>query len=127
MAGKPEYIPGTCNIGPAEIKKRRNIAVFSAVLAVAVIILLEIIQPDKTWRLLLFIPAALFGVGVQQWYNKFCVAFGIKDIFNFGDIGKTFSVEQKENFQKDRAKAWKMIITGIMFGLLVAIIFYILP
>ena len=127
MATKPEYVPGTCNIGPAEIKKRRNSAVFSAVVAIAVIVLLELIQADKTWRLILFIPAASFGVGFLQWYNKFCVAFGMKGIFNFGDIGKTFSVEQKENFQKDRAKAWKMIITGIMFGLLVAIIFYILP
>lgn len=127
MSTQSEYIPGTCNIGPPEIKKRRNGAIFSAVLAIAVIILLEIIQPDKAWRLILFIPAASFGVGFQQWYNKFCVAFGIKGIFNFGDIGKTFSVEQKENFQKDRIKAWKMIITGIGFGLLMAIIFYILP
>jgi hypothetical protein len=127
MNTKPEYIPGTCNIGPAEIKNRRNFAIYSAVLGIVLITTLMLLHANKIWRLTLFIPAASFGVGFLQWYNKFCVAFGLKGVFNFGDIGKTFTVDQKESYQKDRMKAWKMISTGILIGLVAAILFYILP
>ena len=127
MENKFDYIPGTCNIGPAELKARKNVAVFSGVLSIAVIILLYFTHADKLWRLVLFIPAGIFGVSFQQWYNKFCVRFGLSGVFNFGDMGKTYTVEQKEDFNKDRRKAWKMINMGILFGILMAILFYILP
>jgi len=123
----PEYVPGTCNIGPSEIKARKKSAVFAIVLGVAIIILLLMLHADKIWRLILFIPAASVGITFQQVYYKFCVAFGMKGVFNFGDMGKTYSVEQKEYFKKDRAKARKMIIIGIIVGVVVAILFYILP
>lgn len=127
MNSSVEYVPGTCNIGPQEIKARKNIAIFSALLGIVLIILLLIFHVDKTWRLTLFIPAVSFGIGFQQWHKKFCVRFGLKGVFNFGNIGKTFSVEQKEYYQKDRAKAWRMISAGIVFGLIITILFYILP
>jgi uncharacterized integral membrane protein len=127
MNTSAEYIPGTCNIGPKELKNRKNTALITAILTVAVIILLLVFHADKTWRLVLFIPAASMGVSFLQWYNKFCVNFGLRGVFNFGDMGKTFTVEQKEDYSKDRAKAWRMIITGIILGLILAIAFYFLP
>lgn len=122
-----EYIPGTCNIGPKEIKARRVSAIFSAILSIVLIILLLALHVAKLWRLTLFIPATSLGVGFLQLYSHFCVNFGLRGVFNFGDIGKTFSVDQQENFKKDRAKAWRMINTGILFGMIVTILFYILP
>jgi hypothetical protein len=127
MNTKGEYIPGTCNIGPDEIKRRGKSAVFSALLAIAIIILLLMIHVAHIWRLALFFPATSVGIGFQQWYNKFCVGFGLKGLFNFGEIGKTYSVEQKEYMEKDRKKARKMITIGIVFGLAIAILFYLLP
>lgn len=122
-----EYIPGTCNIGPKEIKARKKSAVFSAVLSAVLITLFLALHTAKLWRLTLFIPATSLGVGYLQLYYHFCVNFGLRGVFNFGDIGKTFTVDQQENFKKDRAKAWRMINMGILFGLIVTIIFYLLP
>ena len=127
MNTKSEYVPGTCNIGPSEIKARRNAAIITAILGVILVVALLMLHTDKLWRLLLFIPATSFGIGFQQWYNKFCVGFGLKGVFNFGEMGKSYSVEQQEYFKKDRAKAWKMILIGIAFGLILAITFYFLP
>lgn len=121
------YIPGACNIGHEEIRRRKKATVFSIVLTITVIVLLFMLDANKTWRLILFIPATSLGVSFQQWYFKFCVAFGIKGVFNFGDIGKTFSIDQKENYRKDRIKAWQMIISGMVFGLILALIFYFMP
>jgi uncharacterized integral membrane protein len=127
MNASPEYVPGTCNIGPKEIKARRNSAIISALIGIILIILLLALHVGKLWRLFLFIPAASVGVGFQQWYFHFCVNFGLRGVFNFGDLGKTFTVEQKEYYQKDRAKAWRIISTGILFGIIITILFYILP
>jgi uncharacterized integral membrane protein len=127
MNTKGDYIPGTCNIGPAEIKARRNTAIYSAIFGAILIAALLFFHANKMWRLTLFVPATSVGIGFLQWYNHFCVGFGLKGVFNFGDIGKTFTVEQKENFKIDRMKAWKMIITGMIFGLVIAVLFYILP
>jgi hypothetical protein len=124
METENQYIPGVCNIGPAEIKRRRNGAIFSALFTAALVILLILINAGKIWRLTLFIPAASLGVSFLQWYFKFCVGFGIKGIFNFGDVGNTFSILEKENLEKDRLKAWRMILIGIGFGMIAAIVFY---
>jgi hypothetical protein len=127
MDTKAEYIPGTCNIGPAEIKARRNFAIGSGIFSMILIFLLLVFHVAPLWRLTLLLPATSFGVGFLQWYNHFCVNFGLRGVFNFGDLGKTFTVEQKENYRKDRMKAQKMIIQGAIFGLAVAILFYFLP
>lgn len=127
MKDKYEYIPGTCNIGPAEVKRRRNGTIFSAVLVIVMIVLFLVLDVARIWRLTLFIPAFSLGVSFQQWYFKFCIAFGTKGVFNFGEIGKTFTVEQKENVRKDRIKTLKMIGAGAVFGLIVPVLFYFLP
>lgn len=121
------YIPGTCNIGKKEIERRKMAAIFSFIFCILFIAFMQWYEAAKIWKLLLFIPASSLGVSFQQWYFKFCVAFGIKGVFNFGNIGKTFSVEQKENYRKDRVKAWQIIVSGLGFGLLVGLLYYLLP
>lgn len=127
MADSLKYIPGTCNIGLAEIQRRRDGAIFSFLLSIIVIVFLITTDANRIWRLILFIPASSFAISFQQWYLKFCVAFGLKGLFNFGEIGKTDSVQEAEFRKKDRAKASKMILLGTSFGLVVAVIFYYSP
>jgi hypothetical protein len=122
-----EYIPGVCNIGREEIKRRKNSAIVSGLLSAALLVLLLTLHSSKLWRLTFFLPISYFGISVQQWYYHFCANFGLRGVFNFGDIGKTFTVDQQENFKKDRMKAQKMLVTSILFGLIITIAFYFLP
>jgi hypothetical protein len=118
-----KYIPGVCNIGKEEIEQRKKGIYFALALLVAVIIVLQLLKANPIWRIIVFIPAASFAVSFQQWYFKFCLGFGLKGIFNFGEVGKFNTIEQKEYYKKDKAKAIKMIIYGIIFGLLVAVVY----
>jgi Ni/Fe-hydrogenase subunit HybB-like protein len=127
MNSQNEYIPGTCNIGPKEIAMRKRASIYAAIFFIGLTTLMLTLQIDKYWRLILFIPAATFGVTFQQWYFKFCVYFGLKGVFNFGDMGQQFTIEQKENYKKDRIKVAKMITLGVLFGLLVTATIYLLP
>ena len=119
-----KYIPGVCNIGKAELNRRKNGVFLSLTLLVINVVILQLLPHDKIWNLTVFLTVSYFAISFQQWYFKFCVKFGLQGVFNFGDMGKTFTVEQQEFYKKDRAKAIKMISSGIIIGIFAAVIYY---
>jgi 4-amino-4-deoxy-L-arabinose transferase-like glycosyltransferase len=121
------YIPGVCNIGKEEIQGRKKSAIVSWCLVVVFIILMQIFHVNHIWRLFIFLLVASAMVGTLQVYFKFCVNFGMRGVFNFGKTGKTFSAELDEYIRKDRAKALRMIIGSVIIGIVVAVIYYLLP
>ncbi|MBL7681789.1 MAG: hypothetical protein JNK00_00395 [Flavipsychrobacter sp.] len=120
-----DYMPGICNIGKKEIERRRNAALFSFALCLSFVLVAYFFDLHPYWRMLLFFPAASFAISFQQWVFKFCVAFGLKGIFNFNEIGKVSTVEEKEYLREDKLQAWKMILLGILFALAVTFLFFI--
>lgn len=54
----------------------------------------------------------------------FCAYFGFASLFNFGDVGKTDSVQQAEFRVKDRRKAWQIVMHSVLIGIAVAILAY---
>jgi hypothetical protein len=123
MEGK--YIPGVCNIGPAEIKKRKQAGWTGLVAAVILWAAFFWFDVPALWRLFLFFPAMMSATGFLQAYMHFCAYFGFASLFNFGDVGKTDSVQQAKFRAKDRRKAWQIIIYSLIFGLMIAILGYI--
>ena len=126
MQVNSEYVPGTCNIGPVEIKRRKVATVFSFVLTIIIILLLLFFHANRFWRLILFVPVSALAVNAEQLYFKFCVNFGLRGVFNFGDPGKLDTVEQREFRMADRKKAISMILSGMLIGAIAAILFFLL-
>ncbi|MGB8492740.1 MAG: hypothetical protein WCE64_16925 [Bacteroidales bacterium] len=122
-----QYIPGRCNIGKKEIAMRRDAAITSTLLTVILMILFQMYPVNRLWRLTIFIPAVSAVIGFIQWYFRFCVAFGLKGVFNFGPLGKTFTVELDENIRKDRSTAVRRIIIGTLIAATITIIYFLLP
>jgi len=121
---KDKYIPGVCNIGPAEIKKRKQ-AGWIGLIATAVLWIVFIwFDTPSIWRVTLFFPAMMSAVGFLQAYTRFCAYFGFASLFNFGDVGKTDLVEQAVFRAKDRKKAWQIIIFSVIIGVIIAILAY---
>ena len=121
---KNKYIPGVCNIGEEEIKKRKQ-AGWIGLIATAVLWTLFIwFDILSIWRLTLFLPAMMSATGFLQAYMHFCAYFGFASLFNFGDVGKTDTVQQAEFRSKDRRRAWQIIIYSILIGLAVATFAY---
>lgn len=121
-----KYVPGVCNIGPAEIKKRKQAGwtgLIATILLWAAFLWFDV---PAAWRLTLFIPAMMSATGFLQAYTHFCAYFGFASLFNFGDVGKTDSVSQAEFRAKDRRKAWQIVIYSILIGLAVALVGYFL-
>lgn len=121
-----KYIPGTCNIGPAEIKRRKQSGWLGLILTIVLGAALVWFDVSSIWWLTLFFPATMSATGFLQAYMHFCAHFGFSSIFNFGDVGKADSAQQAEFRAKDRRKAWQITIQSILIGLAVALIAYAL-
>jgi len=121
---KNAYIPGVCNIGPDEIKKRK-IGGWSG-LAIAILFwgAFFIVAIPRVWVVLIFFPVMMSAVGFLQAYMHFCVYFGFANLFNFGDVGKTDSVSQAEFRKQDRKKAWNILAYAFLISVAVTFVAY---
>ncbi|CAG1001590.1 MAG: hypothetical protein OIN86_05570 [Candidatus Methanoperedens sp.] len=123
-----KYIPGVCNIGKSEIKRRKQAGWSGLIITVILLGLLVYFDVPRPWRLVIFIPAMMTAIGFLQAHMHFCAYFGMQGVFNFSpEIGKTDTVEQAEFRAMDRRKAWQIITYSAIIGAVIAIISYYLP
>ena len=122
-----EYIPGVCNIGPAEIAVRKRFGWIGLALTALLWALLAFFHVGQLWLLLLFFPSALSAVGFIQAAMHFCAAFGLRSVFNVAsEIGKTDTVLQAEFRAQDKKKARQILGYSTIVGLLVSLAAYLL-
>lgn len=128
MASRTEYVPGVCNIGPAEIRRRRKsgwIGLGATILLEAVLAVFRVAAP---WRLFLFFPASLGAAGFLQAALHFCAGFGMQGVFNFGpQVGTTEATEQGVDRIKDIQKARRIGVYSALVGIVIAILGFALP
>ena len=108
-----EYIAGACNIGPAEIKRRRQGALIGAILFAITTLLFVLTNAPTSNRLLVFIPALLFTVGIIQSRRKFCVAYGFLGVFSFEKLGATRKITINQDLKADRKYAIKLLLQSV--------------
>jgi len=122
-----EYIPGVCNIGPAEIAMRKRVGWIGLVVTVLGWAALSFFGASPYWQFILVIPASISATGFLQGYLHFCAGFGMRGLFNFGtEVGKTETVQQQEFRAKDKKRAQQIFIYSILIGVIVALLaFYI--
>ena len=78
-----------CNIGPAEIARRRRAGHTGVIAALALLVVLVAIGAPPIARLLIALPVAVGASGYLQAWLKFCAGFGSAGVFNFGERGTT--------------------------------------
>jgi hypothetical protein len=122
-----KYIPGVCNIGPAEINRRRRAGWFGLGLTVLLWLAFLVFHVPAGWRLTLFFPAFIGAEGFLQAAFHFCAGFGSRGLFNFGsEVGKTETVQQDEFRHKDKRKAQLISLYSALIGLAVAVLGFLL-
>ena len=121
------YIPGTCNIGKGEIRRRQLVALIGLALSVTSLVGFVATGAAPSARLGIFLPLAVFAIGFVQSRRKFCLAYGFMGTFNFGKLGQLSKVSSKEAQAADRKTA--LVILGQSLGLaaLLTAVVYVLP
>ena len=125
MADK-NYVPGSCNIGPSEIRRRRVVMWLGCVLSIVTLASFQQSHATRWDRLSIFLPALVFSVGFVQTRKKFCLAFGFMGAFNFGKVGAISKVATPEERAADRRTALviagqALLMTLVIVGITVAL------
>jgi len=116
-----------CNIGPAEIRNRRQSGYLGAGLAVAFLVVAFALDWAAPWRLLVFIPVFLAAQGFLQAAFHFCVGFASRGLFNFGDLGGEESVYEADYRRADQRKALQISALACLIAAAVAVAAFLLP
>lgn len=102
---RADYIPGTCNIGEGEIKRRRMVAAIGFVLSLSALTTFITTDVPRSVRLGIFIPLLVMTIGWVQSRKKFCLAYGFTGTFNFGKLGNISRVADPIARAADRRTA----------------------
>ena len=111
------YQAGVCNIGPSEIKRRRQGALVGAILFAVTTILFVVTDASTSTRLVTFIPALLFAVGMIQSKRKFCVAYGFMGVFSFEKLGDTKKITVNQDLKADKKYAVKLLLQSVAIAI----------
>jgi hypothetical protein len=117
-----QYVAGSCNIGPAEIARRRRIGHVgvAATAALAAALLRSDVRP--AWRLTLAVPAAGAASGYLQARQRFCANFGFRGVYNFDSLGHERRVTSDQAQAQDRRRALQITAISAAIGLGVALV-----
>ena len=122
-----EYIPGTCNIGKGEIRRRQLVALFGIFLTVSSATALLATDQTRSSRLSIFVPALVFSIGFVQSISKFCLAYGLAGTFNFERLGKISRVQSTEDRKADRKTAIIILLKSAALAAFITAVFFVLP
>lgn len=111
------YQAGACNIGPSEIKRRRQGALVGAILFAITTVLFVVTDASTSTRLVTFIPALLFAVGMIQSKRRFCVAYGFMGVFSFEKLGDTKKVTVNQDLIADKKFAVKLLLQSVAIAI----------
>jgi hypothetical protein len=117
-----QYVPGSCNIGPAEIARRRRVGHAGLIATVALAAILLALDAAPAWRLALALPASLAAAGYLQAWLRFCADFGWRGVYNFGALGSEERVAAEEARAQDRRRALLVGAASGAIGLAVALL-----
>ncbi len=121
------YIPGTCNIGKGEIRRRQVVALIGAVLSAFTLAGLISTNAAPGARLGIFIPLLVASIGWIQSRKKFCLAYGFMGTFNFGKLGQLSKVSDKSAQAADRKTALYILAQSLALATILTLIVYLLP
>jgi hypothetical protein len=121
------YRAGACNIGPAEIARRRRAGIAGVAVAVALAAILVAVSAPDWARVLVLPPLALGIISLDQARRRFCVGFAMAGLRNFDALGREERIEDSAARAADRRAALGMVLQGTLVAAVITAVFVVLP
>jgi hypothetical protein len=121
------YQAGACNIGPAEIARRRRAGLLGVGVALALAVILVAVDAPPWARAIVIVPLGTGLVSLEQVRRRFCVGFALAGLRNFGELGQESKVTDAADRAADRRAA--LVMTGYSWAIAAVITaaFVLLP
>jgi hypothetical protein len=118
------YIPGTCNLGKSEVRRRQFVAILG--LGLSFFSAIGLWSASLATRATLFLPLFVFAVGFVQSRKRFCMAYGFSGLFNLGKLGQLSRVADPADRAADRKMAMKILGEAGLLAAALTILFLLL-
>ena len=122
-----EYIPGSCNIGKGEVRRRQLVALVGLFFSISTLLAFNTVDAPAEIRLGIFFPLMVASVGFVQSRSKFCLAYGFAGTFNVGKMGDIKRVTSKEDRAADRKTALVILGKSFILAALATAVVLVLP
>jgi hypothetical protein len=122
-----QYIPGTCNIGKGEVRKRQLVALVGVFFTISTLFAFNTVDTPTEVRLGIFFPLMVASVGFVQSRSKFCLAYGFAGTFNVGKMGDIKRVSSKEDRAADRKTALVILGKSFLLAAIATAVVLVLP
>jgi hypothetical protein len=122
-----QYIPGTCNIGSGEIRRRKVVAIIGLMLSISSFVTLLMSGAPRNARYGIFVPLMIASVGWVQSRSKFCLAYGFAGTFNMGKLGDISRVADKASKAADRKTAVTILLKSTALAAALTLLVVLLP
>jgi hypothetical protein len=123
VTARRAVVPERCNIGQAEIERRRRIAIALTILTAVVAVAMVASSTPQVARLAIWPLATGAAVCWLQVFRRFCVRFGASGVENFGALGGEIQVDPAQR-AADARKAAQMILEGALIALAPTVAIY---
>jgi hypothetical protein len=121
------YQPGVCNIGPAEIARRRRSGHASLIVSIVLLVALVAVGAPHWTRLVLVLTAGGSAAGYLQAWFHFCAGFGSQGVYNFGPTGTVAKVADADARARDRRRSLEIGLASVAIGVIVGVAAMLLP
>ncbi|MEY2822971.1 MAG: hypothetical protein RLZZ485_607 [Actinomycetota bacterium] len=108
------YIPGTCNLGKSEVKRRQFVALLG--LALSIFSAVSLWNTSLATKATVVLPLFVFSVGYVQSRKKFCMAYGFAGSFNLGKLGELARVSDPADRAADRKMALRILLEAALLA-----------
>jgi hypothetical protein len=122
-----DYQAGVCNIGPAEIARRRRTGHVGTAATLGLLAVLVTADAPPVARLLAALPATVAASGYLQARLKFCAGYGSLGVFNVGGAGEIQPVTDPEARARDRRRSRQIGLGSFAIGAAVGLLAWALP
>ena len=122
------YVPGVCNIGTWEIRRRWVGGILGLAVAAALLAVLVAVHAPVAARLLVLLPAWGGMFSVLQARRRFCGAYAMRRISNFGiTLDTVQQVADEAAHRADMAKVARMLSDSFVIGVALTVVAVLLP
>lgn len=115
------YIPGTCNLGKSEVRRRQFVAFLG--LGLAFFSGFGLWEGSALVKLTIFLPFFVFATGFIQSRRKFCMAYGFSGAFNLGRLGELSRVQDPADRAADRKTALSILGQASLLALTLTLLY----
>jgi hypothetical protein len=122
-----QYIPGSCNIGSGEIRRRQVVAIIGTIISISSFVTLLMASAPRNARFGIFLPLMIASVGWVQSRSKFCLAYGFAGTFNMGKLGDISRVADKASKAADRKTAITILAKSTALAATITLLVVLLP